>query len=120
MNVNTHRYHICGSDSTDLRKSNFLSREDETLLSQLRTGECRLMGKFRSRLKITNCSLCRWCKTVDETVEHVFNSCESVDVTNIKNKLQIHNARVRHTDPPLGFLFFWDAIGLLKEETCIT
>ena len=69
------------------------------------------MGKFRSRLKITNFSLCRWCKTVDEREEHVFTSCESVDVTNIKNKLQIHNARVLHTDPPLGLLFFWDAIG---------
>ena len=80
------------------------------------TGECKWMGKFRNRLKIGDSTLCRWCGAVDETVEHVFNNCESVKVIDIKNKLRVINAKVLHIDPPLGLLFFRDVIGLLKQD----
>ena len=116
FDLDTYRGRICGSDCTDLRKSSLLSREDETLLHQLRTGECKWMGKFRNRLKIGDSTLCRWCGAVDETVEHVFNNCESVKVIDIKNKLRVINAKVLHIDPPLGLLFFRDVIGLLKQD----
>ena len=60
LNTTRHRYAVCKEDFTDLKLSGTLTRKDEVVLAQLRTGECMLMGKLRTRLGIGGAG-CRWC-----------------------------------------------------------
>ena len=61
LNIDQHRYKIigCGAKFTDLKASSLLERSDETLLAQLRTGQCRSIGTFRSKVLKTD-GFCRW------------------------------------------------------------
>ena len=75
LDQNTVRFRLGGKSSfSDHKTSATLTRRDETLLMQLRTGECRLLGGFRHLLfKDRWDGCCRWCKCEKETVDHIFN-----------------------------------------------
>ena len=78
-------------------------------LARLRTGESPLMGRFRARLKMDNDSLCRCCRNVEETVEHIFDDCPSPLVLSLKRELgQISMSALM--DNPVKALAFVDGL----------
>ena len=85
LNINQHRYKDvgCGNKYTDLKASSLFTRSDETMLAQLRTGQCRSIGKFR-KLVLKTDGVCRWCKTCEESVVHLFNG---ISMNVVKEKL---------------------------------
>ena len=90
LNINQHRYKDvgCGNKYTDLKASSLFTRSDETMLAQLRTGQCRSIGKFR-KLVLKTDGVCRWCKTCEESVVHLFNECRQREVMTLRNTLHI-------------------------------
>lgn len=112
LNEERHRYQVCGRDFTDLKKSGTFSRKDEVALAQLRTGESKLMGKFRTRLGIGS-PLCRWCKVDEETVQHVYTHCVNVGVELLRRRLNVEDVRILHTKPEIGLIFCREALNLL-------
>ena len=53
-----------------------LPRFQQALLSQLRCGECPLLGGYIKKIgPAGNNYRCRWCGVYDETVAHVFANC---------------------------------------------
>ena len=77
LDQNAVRFRLGGKCSfSDQKASATLTKHDETLLMQLRTGECRLVGGFRHLLfKDRWDGCCRWCKCEKESVDHIFNRC---------------------------------------------
>ena len=114
LNQDRHRYGLASSRFTDLRKSCKLSREDETLLSQLRTGESRMMGVLRSRLGIGS-ELCRWCNIHKETIQHVYSECENTKLNYLKLKMNVKDVKVLFDNPELGLEFCHEVIKLVKN-----
>ena len=72
------RYNLIGSNaSSNLRVNSSLSRKEEILLAQLRSGHCRLLGDFyhKALKKGSLNGICRWCRSKKESVEHIFKEC---------------------------------------------
>ena len=80
-------------------------------LAQLRTGECKLVGKFRQRLNLG--SICRWCDRRDETIFHLFEECDNVEIRQLKLKYGIKSISVLTQNPRNGILFVGDALSSL-------
>jgi ribonuclease HI len=113
LNVEQHRYKDagCGSKYTDLKASSLFSRSDETLVTQLRTGKCRVIGDVRKHvLKIDG--TCRWCKRCEESVSHLFNDCLQKDVRELRNSLHI-NCTSLSKNPSQALEFFKKALLLI-------
>ena len=115
LNQDRHRYDIAGRNFTDLKKSCSLPRADEILLSQLRTGESKMMGVLRSRLGIGSI-MCRWCNISKETVNHIYSECSESGITDLKKRLNVKDMKVLHENPELGLKFCKEAILLLNEK----
>ena len=112
LNSDRNRYRSSGEQFTNLIASSKLSRAEEVLLAQLRTGECRVMGVLRSRLGIGGVS-CRWCNNSIETVYHVYSECTDRNILNLKQRLKVKDMKVLHESPTLGLIFCHEAIFLL-------
>jgi len=64
-----------------------LPRFQFALCSQLRCGECPLIGKFRERVGPQGDYRCRWCNRGGvETVGHVFASCRNQRIVQLRNE----------------------------------
>ena len=83
------------------------------MLARLRTGECYEMGKFRSRIGLNK--VCRWCKSVDETVDHIFFVCENAEVKMLRSKHKIsknNGCFTKHNQRSL--IFYKEVLKLIK------
>jgi ribonuclease HI len=112
LNPSRHRWQVCGKAFTDLKCSGALSRKEEVTAAQLRTGECMLMGRLRNRIGIGD-PKCRWCKEVEETVEHVYSFCRRKCIVALKKELNIDDVQILHSNPKLGLTFCERAISKL-------
>ena len=54
-----------------------MNRRDYCMLSQLRCGENKYIGKFKRRIDNTK-EECRWCGDDKESVAHVFEDCPAL------------------------------------------
>ena len=113
--TDTARHAACGNKVSDLKLSSTLSRKDEVMLHQLRVGECIMMGKLRSRLKIDESPLCRWCKEKEETVEHIYSECKAPDIIGLRNSLNFPDVTVLFKDPKLGLIFCNEALKIINK-----
>ena len=57
-----------------------LSRKENSIISQLRCGECRSLGTYPRRVGIIEDPKCRWCGENEETIKHVLADCSNRDV----------------------------------------
>jgi hypothetical protein len=116
LDHNNARYTAAGPRPTNLTKlCKELTRADMVLSAQLRTGECKLMGRLRHRLADTCSSLCRWCNIVDETVIHVFVECSNPNLVSLRSHMKIHDASVLYDNPSLSVTFAKTAITFLPN-----
>ena len=90
------RERLIGTFRTSLPLSSGLSRADETLLSQLRTGQCRLAGPLWRHLSNEQ-RLCRWCGLSDETIPHLLLDCTHVGICD--RRLMVKILRTRTSKP---------------------
>ena len=69
-----------------LTLSSCLSRADETLLSQIRTGQHRSAGPLWRHLGPNRDRLCRWCKAANsvESIPHLLFDCTNVDIVRLR------------------------------------
>ena len=113
LNSDQYRYKVagCGNKYTDLKASSLFPRSDETLLAQLRTGHCRLVGKFRKHVLKTD-GVCRWCRTYEESVAHLFNDCCQIDVMTLRKTYHI-SCKSLQKAPEAALKFFKNALLLV-------
>jgi len=101
----------------DLKLSSQLSRHDQTLLSQLRTGQCRLLGEFRKTLcKDKWDGMCRWCKKrgQEESVDHVFNGCTKLVA--LKRQEGVDSSDALFLKPTQSVAFVNKALALINGD----
>ena len=113
LDQNTVRFRLGGKTSfSDHKMSATLTRRDETLLMQLRTGDCRLLGGFRHLLfKDRWDGCCRWCKCEKETVDHIFNRC--LTLTSLRKEEGIADSEALFSKPKESVMFVHKALALL-------
>ena len=114
LDVEKPRFQASGNAYTDLKRSGTFLRGQEILLAQLRTGECRLMGKWRSRLGIGD-SRCRWCNEEEETVAHVYTNCSNLCIFLLRMELKVEDVKILHSKPEIGFTFYERALSILNK-----
>ena len=113
LDQNTVRFRLGGKNNfSDHKMSATLTRRDETLLMQLRTGDCRLLGGFRHLLfKDRWDGCCRWCKCEKETVDHIFNRC--LTLTSLRKEEGIADSEALFSKPKESVMFVHKALALL-------
>ena len=67
-----------------------LDRMGALLISQLRTGHCKYVGKFWHIIHKGD-GKCRWCGIGDESVAHLFNECTCGDIVRVKSECGVRN-----------------------------
>ena len=118
VDVDNNRGRIAGAAFSDIKTSSMYSRKKEITLAQLRTGECRLIGKFRKRVGIPNSDKCRWCRSYEqETVEHLFGTCTNASVVKLREEFQISRADILFKHPDTAYDFFESASKLILVDT---
>ena len=85
------REDLAGPEPTPVRVGVGLTRADETLLAQLRTGFCRRIGPLRYHLQLTQSRVCRWCPGGEEseTVHHLLFQCQNRQVQLLRERLKL-------------------------------
>ena len=86
------RTRLIGPYTTSVRLSSGLSRVNEILLSQLRTGQCRLAGPLWRHLN-NNQQLCRWCGVSPETIPHLILDCPHAGIKGLGNRVKLLRRR---------------------------
>ena len=86
------------TDRANLRAENSLTRAQQTTLAQLRTGTCPSMGWFVGYCRNDydnkhKQDTCRWCGAVPETVLHVFNDCDDIQIQLLRGEYKAANNR---------------------------
>jgi len=115
----THRGAMAGSRFTDIKAKDLdLTREDELILAQLRTGYCKLLGSGLSY--VTSGEFlqiqCRWCGRGEENVFHRFDGrCTDQRIQEQRTRyLARHNTQITskhlHTQPPSHALEYFRGI----------
>ena len=99
---------IISKKATNLRRSAEMSRGNEVLLHQLRTGECRLAGKFRKRMALPGSEICRWCLREEETINHMFSAC--IGLVKLRRELSIMDSTILCADGERILIFFHSAL----------
>ena len=107
------RHRLSGGRSTNLACYKDMEREDAITLAQLRSGKSRLIGELLVTLGLRREAVCRWCREVPETVEHVYVQCPSDDLRALREELDISSVNVLYDNPDNALLFCWEAIALL-------
>ena len=77
---------VISNTKANLRTEDKLTRTQQSTLAQLRSGTCTSMGWYvgysRSGYDPDHKNdLCRWCGVVPESVLHVFNDCEDLQIS---------------------------------------
>ena len=113
LDQNAVRFRLGGKCSfSDQKASATLTKHDETLLMQLRTGECRFLGGFRHLLfKDRWDGSCRWCKCEKESVDHIFNKCSIL--ASLRKEEGIPDSKALFSKPKESVLFVHKALALL-------
>jgi hypothetical protein len=106
---------------TDLEKFSCLPREDETLLLQLISGKCRSIGEFRKKILHDKWNgICRWCRLVDESVDHILCECQCEDLIILRKVTGIFEKNEILSKFPIQSLdFIKQATVLLNQEVCL-
>ena len=86
------RVRLIGPWKTSQSLSAGLSRANETLLSQIRTGQCRLAGPLWRHLNNGQVS-CRWCGLSDETIPHLLLDCTHVGICARRRSVRVLRTR---------------------------
>ena len=76
----------------NLKKDNTLGRRPQVKMAQLRTGVCNTMGYYQ-RLMAGHFQpgynkRCRWCGVHEESVHHVFNECDDLQIGALRDGLR--------------------------------
>jgi len=76
----------------NLKSDNNLGRRAQVKLAQLRSGVCNTMGYYQ-RLSADHFrpdynKKCRWCGLRDETVHHVYNECDDLQIGALRDGLR--------------------------------
>lgn len=72
-------------------KDKSLTRREQVLLAQLRCGECKTVGKYLHRLGKSS-GICRWCKEEEETVHHLYETCNDPGLKLLRNTTGIKDS----------------------------
>jgi len=107
------RTRLIGPVVPSQKLSSGLSRADETLLSQLRTGHHRSAGPLWRHLEPNRARTCRWCQAADsvETVPHLLFDCKNAEINRLRLALPRLARRKRNSPPLMG-----DKVTLLDLE----
>ena len=73
---------------TSIKERDNMNRRDYCMLSQLRCGENKYIGKFKRRIDNTK-EECRWCGDDKESVAHVFEDCPALRMKRNKYGIDI-------------------------------
>ena len=108
----------------NLKYDNALGRRTQVKLAQLRSGVCNTMG-FYQRLAADHFRQeynrrCRWCGVQDETVAHVYNECEDLQIAALREELRVATGReftaaCLDSDLDTALLFHDRALGYLRH-----
>jgi len=108
----------------NLKYDNALGRRTQVKLAQLRSGVCNTMG-FYQRLAADHFRpnynrRCRWCGIQNETVEHVYNECEDLQIGALRAGLRATTGRELTTECLIGdsntaLAFHDQALGYLRH-----
>ena len=108
----------------NLKSDNNLGRRAQAKLAQLRSGVCNTMG-FYQRLAADHFRpgynrRCRWCGLQDETVQHVYNECEDLQIIALRDELRATTGREITTeclvrDPSTALIFHDRALSYLRH-----
>jgi hypothetical protein len=77
-----------------------VSRREEVLLAQLRTGHSLLLGEYRNRVQGTD-STCPRCGEEEETLEHVLQRCPNLESPRRRNFVRV--------PPPLSVMTMYQS-----------
>jgi hypothetical protein len=108
----------------NLKSDNALGRRTQVKLAQLRSGVCNTMGFYqRLAADLFNPNYnrrCRWCGIQDETVKHVFNECEDLQLVALRDELRAKTGRELTTECLIGdsntaMAFHDQALGYLRH-----
>ena len=91
--TSTFRLYFLGNGRGLRRENLTFDRKNQSSLAQLRTGQCCWIRKFATSIRGDNNNQCRWCKSKEESVDHIFNECSNRDLRTIKRNLGIYNTR---------------------------
>ena len=114
------RHRLSGGRSTNLACYKDMEREDPgdaITLAQLRSGKSRLIGELLVTLGLRREAVCRRCREVPETVEHVYVQCPSDDLSALREEVVISSVNVLYDNRDNALLFCWEAIALLSSNT---
>ena len=106
------RYMTCKNSVTDLTDKSH-TRSDQTLLARLRVGECHPIGKFPHRIGTNPTGKCRWCKKQDETVYHVYQTCNARKIAKLNKELCMQGSSSLVNEGTKALSFFKQAIALM-------
>ena len=113
INMETHRYKICKNAFSNINDRS-LSRKEQTLLAQLRCGECYTIGIFKHRLE-NSVGLCRWCTNEEESVYHVYELCNNAKLVKLRKDMGLEGCSALVKEGRKAIEFLYKAIDILKE-----
>ena len=112
------------TEPANLKNDNILGRHRQVKLAQLRTGICNTMGHYQ-RLMADHFNpdfnrRCRWCGVQDESVHHVYNECDDLQIGALRDGLRattgwVFNAECLVNDPTTALDFHDEAISYLHH-----
>jgi len=108
----------------NLKNDNALGRRAQAKLAQLRSGVCNTMGYYQ-RLAADHFRpgynrRCRWCGLQDETVQHVYNECDDLQIVALRDGLRATTGWEITTeclvrDPNTALIFHDQALSYLRH-----
>ena len=109
----------------NLSRDNTLGRRSQVKLAQLRTGVSNSMGWYQRLVdggfQAGHNSHCRWCGRSEETVTHVYNECDDLELQLLRHDISTATGRVLNaaslvTDPASALEYHDRAIGFLQRR----
>jgi len=109
----------------NLSQDNALGRRGQVKLAQLRTGVCNTMGWYQrivdDGFHENHNKSCRWCGLVNETIIHVYNECEDLQLIGLRHDISTATGRTLNaaclvTDPTSALAFHDRAIGFIQRR----
>ena len=109
----------------NLSQDNILGRRSQVKVAQLRTGVSNSMGWYQRLVDggfhPGHNRRCRWCGLSDETVTHVYNECEDLQLIGLRHDISTATGRVLNaaclvTDPASALEYHDRAIGFLQRR----
>ena len=105
-------------------RSSHYSRRSQVQLAQLRTGVSNSMGWYQRLIdggfQAGHNRRCRWCGRSEETVTHVYNECDDLQLIGLRHDISTATGRALNaaclvTDPVSALEYHDRAIGFLQR-----